>query len=333
MTGSELQNLSEHQLIEEFLKPLAKSSPYSLNLGDDAALLKPRPGYDLVITKDVLVERIHFFENDPTSTIARKALRVNLSDLASKGARPLGYLLGLGLPKNWDRQKTRELCAGFAMDQEIFDFYVMGGDTVSSPERLLISITAIGEIKSGHMTHRNTATSGDILYVSGTIGDAALHAAICYEKLSAPEEEKAIFLRNRFLLPEPGIALTGAIDRYANAAMDISDGLMGDLIKMCKASSVSVKLDLGSIPYSGAATSMISSQTLAQQIALTGGDDYELLVAVGPENTLNFEKEAALASIAVTKIGVFKERADEELSFVNVPAWMPFEKTSYDHFS
>ncbi|PCH82383.1 MAG: thiamine-phosphate kinase [Hyphomicrobiales bacterium] len=333
MTAIEAQHLSEHELIEEFLKPLAKSSPYSLNLDDDAALLKPRPGHDLVITKDVLVERIHFFENDPTGTIARKALRVNLSDLASKGARPLGYLLGLGLPKNWNRQKTRDLCAGFATDQETFDFYVMGGDTVSSPERLLISITAIGEIKSGQMTHRNTATAGDVLYVSGTIGDAALHTAICYKKLSAPDDEKAHFLRNRFLLPDPVIALTAAIDQYAKAAMDISDGLIGDLVKMCKASSVSAKLDLGSIPYSAAAASMISGQRLAQQIALTGGDDYELLVAVGPENTLSFEKEASRASIAVTRIGVFEERADETLSFCDAPPWMSFEKMSYEHFS
>src|SRR5690606_19603926 len=163
----------EFGMIARYLRPLA-SDPGAFGLTDDAAALAPEPGFDLVLTKDMVAAGVHFFADDPAASIARKALRVNLSDLAAKGAEPIGYLLGLALPADWTEDWMAEFSAGLAEDQKRYGLSLLGGDTVKSPDGLMLSVTAIGQVPSGGIVRRAGAQAGDLIVVSGTIGDAAL---------------------------------------------------------------------------------------------------------------------------------------------------------------
>ncbi|ODN68809.1 Thiamine-monophosphate kinase [Methylobrevis pamukkalensis] len=246
---------TETELIAWFLAPLA-SDAAAFRLGDDAAALTPPDGEDLVLTKDVLVAGIHFFADDPPGDIARKALRVNLSDLAAKGARPLAYLLGLGLHADWTADWLATFTAGLADDQRTYGLALLGGDTVSSPERLTLSVTAIGRVPRGGMLRRDGARPGDIIAVTGSIGDAAIGLQLRLDAgLSGRlglSEAAAAHLLGRYLLPQPRSGLAEAVQRLASAGMDVSDGLAGDLAKMAGVSGVRIEIDAGSVPLSEA---------------------------------------------------------------------------------
>ncbi len=286
-TGTDGDRLpDEFTLIADVLAPLA-ADPAAFGLGDDAAALSPPPGCDLVLTKDLLVAGGHFFADDPPDAIARKALRVNLSDLAAKGARPLGYLLGLGLPRDFTASWMRDFARGLASDQTAYGITLYGGDTVAAPERLTLSVTAIGAVPAGRMVPRGGARPGDLVAVTGTIGDAALGLQLRLDPALADRlgltAGARYHLLDRYLLPRPRNAFAAALLAGARAAMDVSDGLVGDLAKMAKVSGVRIVVDAGAVPLSEAAAEAVAADAGLLSVALTGGDDYEIAFAAGAE--------------------------------------------------
>src|SRR5437764_94113 len=224
--------LDENELITRYFRPLAKT-PGALSLLDDAAFLMPPAGHDVVVTADAIVAGVHFFPSDPPDTIARKALRVNLSDLAAKGAKPLGFVLTLGLPAacaDW----LKAFAGALGNDAGAYACPLLGGDTVKTSGPLFISITAFGAVPCGAMIQRRGAKPGDRLLVTGTIGDAALGLTLRRRRESSrwrPDRSAAKYLMQRYLLPNPRNALAAALRRHAHAAIDVSDGLVGDLGK------------------------------------------------------------------------------------------------------
>jgi thiamine-monophosphate kinase len=294
---------SEDDLIARFFAPLA--APEGLGLKDDAALLKPPPG-ELVLTKDALVAGVHFFADDPPGAIARKALRVNLSDLAAKGAEPVGFLVALALPSDWTQGWLAAFAAGLGEDAAAYRCPLFGGDTVKTPGPLMVSITALGRIETGRMARRGGARPGDFLYVSGTIGDGALGLALRLgaSKLAAGlDAESRAFLLDRYLLPQPRDALAAAMRQFAHGGMDVSDGFVGDLTKMLAVSGVCGRIDLTHLPLSPAAQAALALDADLIETIATGGDDYEILAAVGKGEAAAFEQAAKAAGVAVARIG------------------------------
>lgn len=325
---------SEDDLIARHFAPLA--GPGSLALKDDAALLASKPGFDLVLTCDALVAGVHFFPEDPPEAIAAKALRVNLSDLASKGAVPAGFLLALALPHaRTDHDIGGDgwlsgFAEGLRQDISAYGVPLLGGDTVSTPGPLTVSITALGHVPQGRMVPRTGARAGDALYVSGTIGDAALGLQVRLGTL-APEAWAANALVARYLRPQPRLALGPALLAHARAAMDLSDGLIGDLAKMMRVSGTGARLFAAQVPLSEAAKGAISGDVGAFKQALTGGDDYEILASVAPDRAEALEAACREAGVPVTRIGDVTpgpgvDVLDEALQL------MVFDRTSYTHF-
>jgi thiamine-monophosphate kinase len=291
--------LDEDGLIARFFLPIA--GPGGLGLRDDAALLRPPPGHDLVVTTDALVVGVHFFAVDPPDAIARKALCVNLSDLAAKGAEPLGFTLALALTPGWDEAWLADFARGLGEDAVAYACPLLGGDTVRTPGPLMLSITAFGSVPEGRMVPRTGAKPGDRIYVSGTIGDAALGLVLRLSGREPPPEQA--HLLDRYLHPQPRLALRPALLAHASGAMDVSDGLVGDLAKMMRASGASAEVDLASVPLSRAARLAIAEQPSGFDVALTGGDDYEILATVPEAEAAGFEDAALAAGVPVTAIG------------------------------
>ena len=213
----------ERDLIDRLFRPLAGAG--SLDLTDDAALIVPPPGCDLVVTKDMIAAEVHFLPEDPPETVARKALRVNLSDLAAKGAEPLGYLLGAGFGRRTGNSWIEAFCAGLAADQEKYGISLLGGDTIATSAGAVFSVTAVGTVPSGWMVTRSGGKPGDALYVTGTIGSAAVGLAVQsgpgFPWAGLSEMVKARFIE-RYRLPEPVMALAPALRAHASAASGVS---------------------------------------------------------------------------------------------------------------
>jgi thiamine-monophosphate kinase len=295
---------AEDSLIARYFKPLA-TDPGAFDLTDDAAILKSS-GDELVVTTDAIVEGVHFLPDDPPDTIARKALRVNLSDLAAKGAEPAGFVLTLALRASDDAWLTA-FARGLGEDATEFGCPLLGGDTVSTPGPVMISITAFGRVPPGKMVRRNGAKAGDRVVVSGTIGDALFglgfsRGAATVRALIDDVAAKEMLI-GRYRIPQPRTGLAQAVRDHASAAMDVSDGLAGDLAKLCAASEVSAAIDAQSIPLSGPARTLLSSGAVGIESILSGGDDYEILCTI-PENRFEaFAQAASLAGVPVTSIG------------------------------
>ncbi len=292
---------SEDDLIARYFAPLAGAA--GLGLADDVALLRPPAGQDLVLTTDALVGGVHFFADDPADAIARKALRVNLSDLAAKGAEPIGFLLNLALPGGWTAAWLEAFAAGLGEDAALYGCPLLGGDTVKTPGPLTLAITALGAVEAGRMAARTGARAGDRLYVSGTIGDAALGLRLRLGQGPELAEPHRRHLLARYLLPQPRLALAPAMAAHAHSGMDVSDGFVGDLTKMLRVSGVTARVDLAQLPLSPAAAAAIAADPALFEIAATGGDDYEILAAVAPDESAGFEAAAAAAGVAATLIG------------------------------
>jgi thiamine-monophosphate kinase len=320
----------EDSLIARYFGPLA-TDPGAFDLTDDAAILKSSSD-DLVVTTDAIVEGVHFLSSDPPDTIARKALRVNLSDLAAKGAAPAGFVLTLAL-RVADDAWLAPFARGLGEDAAQFGCPLLGGDTVSTPGPVMISITAFGRVPAGKMVRRNGAKPGDRVVVSGTIGDAALGLGLLKDGAAAAlgGDERAMLI-GRYRMPQPRVALALAVRDHASAAMDVSDGLAGDLAKLCAASGVSAAIDAQSIPLSGPARSLVSSGAASIESIVSGGDDYEILCTI-PENRFEaFAQAAKLAGVPVTSIGTI-------IAGIAVPRFIDGQGTeivlprlSYSHF-
>lgn len=291
---------TEDELIARLFAPMA--GPAALGLRDDAALL-PASRDDLVATVDMLVAGVHFFAGDPPGMIGKKALRVNLSDLSAKGAAPAGFLLSLALPCDWTNDWLEAFAAGLAGDARAYACPLLGGDTAATPGPLTISITVLGEAR-GRFVPRSGARPGDALYVSGTIGDAALGLAIRRDpdlaaRLSPGARD---YLLGRYLLPQPRLDLAPVLREHASAAMDVSDGLAGDLAKMMRVSGAGAVVELSRVPLSPAAREAIALEPALFEAAMTGGDDYEILCCVRGDPDA-FEQAAQRACGRITKIG------------------------------
>ena len=328
------KRLGESELIKKYFAPLCHPE-MSYGLSDDAAFLTLPDDQQLVLTKDMLVADVHFFADDDPQQIAQKALRVNLSDLASKGAEPVGYLLGLGLPAQWNEEWLARFCSGLKLDQDCFSFPLIGGDTVKSPERLTISITAFGRVPRGITILRKNARPHDDVYVTGTIGDGALGLLVRREPerygdlLCCGDRE---FLLSRFLLPQPRLQMRQLIRQFATASMDISDGLLGDARKMAVASGTSICLEDDAIPLSGAALQMLEATGLSREIALGGGDDYELLFCAAPKDHSAIMELAQELNIRLTKVGGISEGEGVRLVDSNGKKILFTGDGSYEHF-
>ncbi|MGZ5872277.1 MAG: thiamine-phosphate kinase [Bradyrhizobium sp.] len=323
----------EDALIARYFKPLA-TDPGAFNLVDDAAILKAS-GDDLVLKTDAIVEGVHFLSDDPPDTVARKALRVNLSDLASKGATPAGFLLTLAL-RSADEAWLTPFARGLGEDAKQYDCPLLGGDTVSTPGPVMISIAAFGRVPAGKMVHRSGAKPGDRVVVTGTIGDATLGLDVLRGgKVAAALAGDAAareLLVGRYRLPQPRNTLAQAVRDHAHAAMDVSDGLAGDLAKLCAASGVSAVIDTPSIPLSAAAAAALRAGAVGIEALLSGGDDYEILCAIPEDGFEAFERAADTAGVPVSSIGTVIAAASAPKFLDAQGRDMPLPRLSYSHF-
>ena len=297
---------AEDRLIARYFRPLA-THPGALGLADDAAILVPPPGCDLVLKADAIIGGVHFFADDPAGAVGRKALRVNLSDLAAKGAKPVGFLLSLALPAGTPDAWLADFADGLRADAQFYGCPLLGGDTDRTPGPVMVSIAAFGTVPHGSMVRRSGAKPGDCVFVSGTIGDAALGVKLRREPALAAryqlEPRERDHLLARYLIPEPRVDLSEQIRLQASAAMDVSDGLAGDLAKLCAASGVSADVEIEQVPLSDAARRVVAVDEHARELAVTGGDDYEVVCTIAAENREAFRAAALASGVAVTEIG------------------------------
>jgi thiamine-monophosphate kinase len=320
--------LDELSIIDRFFRPLAGEGAFGLL--DDAALLDVAPGCDIVVTTDMIAAGIHFFPDDPPDTVARKALRVNLSDIAAKGATPIAYTLGIGLGPGMDADWLDGFAAGLKRDQKTFGLRLLGGDTIGVRAGPVVSVTAFGCAPKGRMVHRFGGRPGDLLYVSGFIGAAAAGLALLtrapgpWDALPPPSRAALI---QHFRVPEPRVALAAPLAQHASAAMDISDGLVGDCDKLAAASGCAATIEAERVPLP---PGLERTDEALLATLLAGGDDYEILAAVPPENSAAFEAAAAAAKIPVTRIGALREgKGRTEVLSAGTP--LPLYRRSFVH--
>jgi thiamine-monophosphate kinase len=324
---------AEERLIARHFRPLATDAG-ALGLSDDAAILTPPAGCDLVLTTDGVIAGVHFFPDDPPETIGRKALRMNLSDLAAKGARPVGFLMSLALAAGVDEKWLAAFAAALGADAQHYGCPLLGGDTDRTPGPLSISIAAFGAVPRGKMVRRSSAKAGDSIMVSGTIGDAALGVRLRRDRGLAARwglpARLDVKLQQRYLLPEPRNALAEAVRAHAAAAMDVSDGLAGDLAKLCRASSVAAEIDVARVPLSEAARAALARDPSLIETILTGGDDYEIVATLAADRVAPFAAAAVRAGVAVAAIG--RVVTGEGARFLSNGEALTFAQSSFSHF-
>lgn len=319
----------EFDTIRQLLMPLA-GHPAARGLLDDVAVLEPPPGKTLVLTHDTLVAGVHFWPDDPPELIARKLLRVNLSDLAAKGAQPFGYLMSCAWPNSCDWAWRVAFGRGLAQDQTTYGLALLGGDTVSTPGPLTLGATLIGWGLPGRTPRRSTAQIGDALLVTGTIGDGGL--GLMATGLNPPtfEPGDAEWLADRYRLPQPRCELANLIAAEATASADISDGLVADVGHIAQASGLGAEIDLGLMPISTAAHRWVSAQDNRPDSLVrlaTSGDDYEIAFTLAPERVEAVRIAANALGCPVTVIGQMMEGEGVTTSLglrrleIDMPGW------------
>ncbi len=317
------------------LAPLAAGFPGALGLQDDCAVLVPPHGHDLVLKTDAVAEGVHFLPGEDAADIGWKALAVNVSDLAAKGAEPIAYLMSLSFPQAPLAAWLSRFCSGLAEAQAAFGLHLAGGDTDRRAGPLTVTIAAIGAVPAGRMVRRATARAGDRLFVSGTLGDAALGLELARDPALAVRwrlaAEDVRHLRARFHRPLPRLGLRTALLTHARAAMDLSDGLAKDLGRMCRASAVSATVATGSLPLSAAARQAITADPALIQAVVAGGDDYEVLAAVVPGQEEAYRAAAAAGGVAVTEIGQIGAGGGVTVLRPD-GSTLPLASTGWDHF-
>ena len=325
---------AEDKLIARHFAPIA-IHPGALGLSDDAAFIKPPAGCDLVLKTDAIIGGVHFFADDAPQNVAGKALRVNLSDLAAKGAKPLGFLLSLALPADIGERWLTNFAEGLRSDAVLYGCPLFGGDTDRTPGPITVSIAMFGSVPESTMVRRAGAKTGDRVFVSGTIGDAALGLAVrknpTWTEVSSWPSAQRQHLLGRYLLPQPRNAIAEAVRTHASAAMDVSDGLAGDFAKLCRVSKVSAAIAAARVPLSDAAKAVIAADPAMLEAALTGGDDYEIVCTVPPGKADSFRSAALAAKVQVTDIGEIA--AGEGVQFLGPDgAPLAFKRASFSHF-
>jgi len=319
------RSISEFALIAKYFAPLAVD-PAALGLTDDACVLPQESGRQTVVTADALIEGVHFLKSDPPALIAAKALRVNLSDLAAKGADPVGYLMALALPRDIEESWLEKFAHGLSADQTEFSVSLLGGDTTATPGPLMIAITALGSVPQGEMLRRAGAGPGDSIYVSGSIGDAGAGLAVLQGELEAGPGAQTLIARYR--RPTPRLSLGKALRGVATAALDVSDGLLADLGHIAEVSGVRLVIEAGRIPRSLALQAVWPGIEGIMRAA-TAGDDYEIAFTAPP----GVDVAAAFSKydVSVTKIG-WVEKGEGVVLLDEGGTALPVARAGYRHF-
>lgn len=294
-------HLGEFERIARFFAPLA--APEGLGLSDDVALIEGPHGQQYALTTDAIVEGVDYFAADPPDLVARKLLRVNLSDLAAKGARPFGYLLITALPEARDEAWLEAFAAGLAADQAEYGIGLLGGDSSATPGPTTLAVTAIGSVATGKAVLRSGAQPGDLIFVSGTIGDAALGLAALKGELASLSVADRDFLVDRYRLPQPRVVLGRKLVGLVNAMIDVSDGLIADLGHICAASGLGARICADDVPRSAAARNALEASRRGIAAILGGGDDYELLFTAHPAMAAKIDAAMHDAGVMLTCIG------------------------------
>ena len=329
------KRLGEFEIIAKYFAPLATDTA-SLGLRDDGAVLRPIEGQEIVLSCDTIIEGVHFLKDDPPQSIGHKALAVNLSDLAAKGARPHVYLLSLSLPPRPSAAWLEAFAAGLRDLQESAGAALVGGDMSATPGPLSITITALGVVPHGHAVLRHGAKDGDRLYVTGTIGDGYLGLRVLKEPALArswsfTEEDKA-FVVERYRRPQPRNDLMLLIRNFATAAIDMSDGLVGDGEKLAQVSHVGAMIEASRVPLSEPARKALKHEPKLLEALITAGDDYEILAAVPDVSGTSFEAEAGRKATSVTMIGRIEGRAGEMRVVGRDGRAIKLERKGFAHF-
>ena len=319
----------EFERIRRFFAPLA--GPGGLGLVDDAALLDCAPGKRLVVTADAIVAGVHYLADDPPNLVARKLLRVNLSDLAAMGARPLHYVLTTALPAELGPEWLARFAQGLAEDQRRYSIDLLGGDSVSTRGPAVLSLAAIGEVAAGQEIRRSGAQPGDLIWVSGTIGDAFLGLDLLRGAYPNIASEHRDYLVNRFRVPEPRTELGPRLRGIASAMIDVSDGLLADLGHICETSRVAAIVELDLLPLSPAARAVVEGDRGVRAQMAVAGDDYELLFAAPADAAETIATLSLGLGVPVTRIG--RVEAGKGARLVDAAGHqIPLETTGYRHF-
>jgi len=322
-----LKPLGEFEQIAQIMAPLAEQAEGAFGLSDDAAVFSHAPHQEIVVTTDTLIADVHFFAEDSPEDIAHKLLGVNLSDLASMGAKPLHYTLNASYPKNITSQWLTRFASSLHALQKHYGLSLLGGDTTRTTGPLILSLTAYGLIEKGKCLRRNGARAGDLICVSGTIGDGALGLKVAKGEI----EDTSQHLLTRYHHPQPRCALGQELLGHATACMDISDGLVGDLEHLIKQSACGADIDLTKIPLSDAAQNCLQKDSSLFSVVLSGGDDYELLFTIPKEKEINLFKIKEKSQTDLTVIG--KITTDLELRLYQEGGHLfNLETTGYRHF-
>jgi thiamine-monophosphate kinase len=322
---------AEFALIARHFRPLAEDVPGALALADDAALLDPPAGRTLVLAADAMVAGVHFLPDDPPDTIGRKLLRVNLSDLAAMGADPLGYLMTTALPPGITPEWLDAFARGLKEDQRGYGCGLLGGDTVSTPGPLTLSLTVVGTVAPGRALTRTGARAGDAVWVSGTIGDGALGLLALTDRLPGLAGRHRAALADRYRLPRPRLPLGRRLSGIATACLDVSDGLVQDLGHLCRAAGLSAELEAEAVPLSEAAGAAVAANAALFARCLTGGDDYELVFTAPPAQSGALAAIAADTGIPLARIGRMTPAGATEVRVLRAGVELPLAETGWSH--
>lgn len=307
--------LDEFDLIAQLFAPLSASYPGAFNLTDDAALMDLLAGQQAVLTMDAMVAGVHFFADDPADLIARKLVRVNLSDLAAKGAVPFAVMLAAAFPGDVEAAWLRTFADGLRQDMAEFSIALIGGDTVSTPGPLTLTLTAFGHVPTGQALLRSGAQAGDLIWLSGTLGDSSLGLQVRNGQRADLNPQHRDFLIDRYLLPRPRVELGPALVGLASAGMDISDGLVQDLGHLARQSCLAAEIHLADLPLSAAARAVLTEDDSCLATVLTGGDDYEIAFTAPPSQTQRIRQLADDSGVALSVIG--RMRAGQGVTVVD----------------
>lgn len=324
----------EFDLIARYFAPLSAGVEGAYGLTDDAATLAEK---SYVVSKDILIAGVHFLGSDPMDRVARKALRVNLSDLAAKGAKPVGYFLGLALPRAIDEAQIEAFAQGLSADQQEFKLSLYGGDTTvhaaqSAP--LVVSVTIFGVAAKSGVVLRSGAAAGDDVYVTGTIGDGGLGLKAAQKPKGFPADDRA-YLIDRYQLPRPRLGIGSALGGLASASIDVSDGLIADLGHVARQSGVQIDLLVERAPLSTAATDWVARQPdrASAFLMLAGaGDDYEIAFTAPPSRRRAIDLASQLTKTPVARIGSVVRGAGVTL-VDGAGARLQAPRQGYDHFA
>ncbi|MBI3675268.1 MAG: thiamine-phosphate kinase [Proteobacteria bacterium] len=321
--------MGEFEIIAKFFAPLA-TDPGAFGLKDDVASVQPRAGHELILKTDAIVAGVHFLPGDPADLVARKALRVNLSDLAAKGAEPAGYLLSLSLSAQTQTEWIARFAQGLAEDQKVFAISLLGGDTTSTSGPTTVSVTAVGWMPLGTIPRRSGAKPGDLVFVSGSIGDAGAGLALLKGEKTAPQKARDALV-SRYRLPQPRLALGLALRGLARATIDVSDGLLADLGHIAQTSGVRISIEASAVPLSPSLVEVQGKDQAAIVRAATAGDDYEIAFTAPAAQRDAVMQAAAQTNTPVTEIGRV-EAGEGAVLLDTVGNEISVSRTGYTHF-